>query len=209
MVHVHRRLRQRIQRRQGSWCCSRAKAHIGMTESMLFTPPDDGCAQRFATKLVGAVLPGGVHCGPLYCISGIGLAAQANVDLLEATSKRLALLRGPWVGGGDFNGTAEELRKTGWLEVVKGTIIQPSGSTCTRGSGRTIDFFVVSNSLVPHVVGAYNIADAGMVKTHSPVRLILGASPGATVCGASKLQQPTRLASPPVRSTNAPHGPCW
>ena len=119
-----------------------AKARSGMSESMLLTPPDDGCAHRFATKLVGVVLPDGVHCGSLYCISGIGLAAQANVDLLEAASKRLALRKGPWVVGGDFNGTAEELRKTGWLDVVKGTITQPSGSTCSLGSCRTIDFFV-------------------------------------------------------------------
>ena len=87
------------------------------------------------------------------------------------------MFKGPWVIGGDFNGTADELRKTGWLELVKGTIIQPSGKTCSRKGGRTLDFFVVSNCLVSHVVGAYNIGDADMVKTHSPVRLIIGSKP--------------------------------
>ena len=87
------------------------------------------------------------------------------------------MIKGPWVIGGDFNGTADELSKTGWLELVKGTIIQPSGKTCSRVGGRTLDFFVVSNCLVSHVVGAYNIADAEMLKTHSPARLILGSKP--------------------------------
>ena len=80
--------------------------------------------------------------------------ARRRAARCRATARRVAMFKGPWVIGGDFNGTADELRKTGWLEVVKGTIIQPSGKTCSRGGGRTLDFFVVSNCLVPHVVGA-------------------------------------------------------
>ena len=76
-----------------------ARAHIGMSESLLFEPPDDCSTQRFRMKLVGAAQPGGVHVGSLYNISAIGLAAQLNVDLLEAVSLRLALVKGPWAIG--------------------------------------------------------------------------------------------------------------
>ena len=52
----------------------------------------------------------------------------------------------------------------------------PKGGTCSLGERRTLDFFVVSLSLEPHVVCVFNVSDAPM-STHSPVRLILGSKP--------------------------------
>ena len=112
----------------------------------------------------------------MYLISRIGVKATANQNILEAVSARLALLMGPWVLGVDANCTPQELIDTGWLAVVKGKVVYPSGKTCTAGVGRTIDFFVISLDMDPYVVGAFNITDAG-TSPHSPVRLIVSGKP--------------------------------
>ena len=79
----------------------------------------------------------GVHLGCGYLISGIGLSHKSNVDLLGLMAARIALIAGPWIIGADWNGTAQELRDTGWLELVGGVIVAPDATTCNN---RTIDF---------------------------------------------------------------------
>jgi len=80
-----------------------------------------------------------------------------------------------WVIGGDFNCTPEQLRATGWLKLVGGVIVQPKLPTC---GDRTLDFFVVSNSMAHAVIGAWVVGD-GEFRPHSPVRLVLKAKPNS------------------------------
>jgi len=65
----------------------------------------------------------------------------------------------------------DELRETGWLKTIKGTIYAPDAPTC---GDRVIDYFVVSDGLAQAgaVVAACTIGDAGF-NPHSPARLIV------------------------------------
>ena len=67
------------------------------------------------------------------------------VDLLQTIAGIVSELRGPWILAGDFNFTPEDIRGTGWLELLNGVVHAPSAPTC---NGRGVDFFVTSASLV-------------------------------------------------------------
>jgi len=56
----------------------------------------------------------------------------------------IATLRGPWILGGDWQCTPDELREAGWLKIVKGVIYAPTAPTC---GDRILDYFVVSEGL--------------------------------------------------------------
>ena len=86
----------------------------------------------------------------------------------------LATLRGPWILGGDWQCTPDELRSTGWLNIVKGVIDAPTAPTC---GDRVMDYFVVSECLsqVWAIVVACVIGDQTF-GPHSPVRLIVKAN---------------------------------
>lgn len=85
----------------------------------------------------------------------------------------IATQRGPWILGGDWQCTPDELRITGWLKTVKGVIYAPEAPTC---GDRVLDYFVVSEELAQSwaIVAACVIVDATFAP-HSPVRLIVKA----------------------------------
>jgi hypothetical protein len=91
------------------------------------------------------------------------------LDLLQTVGALVATLRGPWIIGGDWQCTPDDLKATGWLQTVKGVIHAPAASTC---GDRIIDFFVVSACFSQAVVATCVIGDGGF-KPHSPVRLIV------------------------------------
>ena len=69
---------------------------------------------------------GGVHCGSpyLYSMKGKGgVQAQCNLDMLDSMAFTLNGLVGPWILGGDWNCTPQELADTGWR-----------GGECGRGA---------------------------------------------------------------------------
>ena len=83
---------------------------------------------------------GGVHLVSLYLHDGEGLSRR-NLDLLQGLAFLLGRLRGPWIVGGDFNLTQEDLRQANWFELVGGTPFATDEPTC---GARSIDFFVLS-----------------------------------------------------------------
>ena len=82
---------------------------------------------HFAMKRVAAMVKGGIHCGSAYLFSGVGVAAKCNLDLLDTMAFTLSGLVGPWIVGGDWNCTPEELRATGWLKKVGGDSSRTKG----------------------------------------------------------------------------------
>ena len=54
---------------------------------------------RFTMKRAAAMGKGGCHLGSIYCVSQIGIAAKANLDLLESVAFTLSRLVGPWILG--------------------------------------------------------------------------------------------------------------
>ena len=79
----------------------------------------------------------------------------------------------PWILGGDWNCTPQELRDTGWLQKVGGTIHAPAAATCNES---VYDFFVVKSCISDGVQSTHKIGDAGYTP-HSPARLIFKGIP--------------------------------
>ena len=107
----------------------------------------------------------------------------------------LNTLTGPWIVGGDWNCTPEDLRATGWLKKVSGVIVAPIGSTC---NGKVYDYFVVAAAIADAVHSVHKSSDAGLTP-HSPARLIFKGLPRATMIRQIKAPHPI----PAI----LPHGP--
>ena len=61
---------------------------------------------RFALGTAGALAQGGVHLASVYLeTTPAGVAAPANLDLLQSIAGVIKVLIGPWVIGGDWNDT--------------------------------------------------------------------------------------------------------
>ena len=80
---------------------------------------------------------GGFHLGSIWLFDSQG-ASQQNLAVLGAAAEQLALLRGPWVIGGDWNMPPHDLAATGWPDLVGGTIVAPELPTC---NGKVYDYF--------------------------------------------------------------------
>ena len=153
------------------------RKHVGMANATPLAgdwPQLDG---RFDAKRIGAVARGGVTVATCYLHTGIGIGAEANLNLLHAIAAALRPCVGNWLLGGDFNCTPDQLRATGWLELVGGRIIAPAASTCGE---RTIDFFVIGASLAHAALSAHTVGDAEC-RPHHPVRCLLRAKPRRTL----------------------------
>ena len=141
------------------------RSNLGMSR-----PPFDcdcGIDARFMLRWAGTLIRGGFFLGSIYLRTTEGLSA-ANLDILHKAAGVLARVKGQWVVGGDWN-TPEVLVKSGWLNLVKGTIRRPNQATCNANE---YDFFVSSQGIAAGVVGVAVISDGGFTP-HSPVRLYL------------------------------------
>ena len=141
--------------------------HIGMRDAY----PEFGVPeleQRLTLEKVDCAARGGLNLGSCYLISGTGIATTKNLDRLHCLAGMLKRISGPWIIGGDFNGTPEELAATGWLKVVGGRIHRPKMPTCGE---RCLDFCVSSMCIVDDIVDVKLVADN--TSPHSPVRLYM------------------------------------
>eukprot|EP00959_Pyramimonas_sp_CCMP1952_P417368 8744454-Pyramimonas_sp.AAC.1 len=91
-----------------------------------------------------------------------------NFQIIMKLAERLRGVNMPYIVGGDFNCTPHEVLESGTLKYFEADMFHPT--VATFSSGRTIDFFVVSNQLVVDEVEA--LVDI-QISTHShvPVRL--------------------------------------
>ena len=164
-----------------------ARSHFGLARSPGIHAIEVD-RSRVIVRWIGAVCRGGIHLVSVYLYFGEGLSPQ-NVDLLQTIAGVVSELRGPWILAGDFNLTPEDVRGTGWLELLNGVIHAPSVPTC---NGRVIDFFVTSASLASAVVAVSVVLDSG-TSPHSAVRLLLRASPRSVMINT--LRKPFKFAS--------------
>ena len=73
---------------------------------------------------------GGVNMGSLYLndtwmtkgVPNLTIHAKDNLTTLESVAFTLSTLSGPWILGGDWNCTPEELKATNWLLKAGGVI---------------------------------------------------------------------------------------
>ena len=166
------------------------RTHIGMKSYICDEAWPVLLNQRFILKHVAACCRGGIHMGSCYLTScSAGVKDKRNLDTLHHMAGVLNSLKGPWAVGGDWSCTPEELAQTGWLKIVKGTVVAPQVSAC---NSRAIDFFVVSEGLSQAAPAAYTIGD-GWFYPHSAVRLILRGRARASV--VRKLKAPRGFAA--------------
>ena len=156
-----------------------SRTQIGSKNSFADEGGDLQLQARFQMKHFGAVCKGGIHFGSCYLHCNWDANRKFNLDLLEAIGARIGTLRGPWIIGGDWQCPPDDLRETGWLKTVKGTIYAPTAPTC---GDRALDYFVVSEGLAQAgaIVAACTVGDAGF-KPHSPSRLIVKADARAVM----------------------------
>ena len=179
---------------------NRASAGVGILSSggIGLQPHDDAIPHEYspciAAAWIGGVIRGGIHCVSVYLRDSEGLS-EANLAILTQLAALLKSLSGPWLVGGDWNLQPELLRDARWLDLVHGTVHAPSQPTCHSS---TYDYFVVSATLNPAVVGVQRIADAGLCP-HSPVRLLLR--------GDARRPMVRKLVRPPRINGVLPFGP--
>ena len=144
-----------------------ARSFFGMVQRRLAEVP-----VRFQSRIscahVGAFCKGGEHFISLYLWTSEGMS-QRNLDLLQTVAMVVASLCGPWVLAADFNVTPDVLRQTGWLALVKGSIVASTDPTCNKN---VYDYFVVDRRLGAAVLGVSLVNDAGF-HPHFPSRIFL------------------------------------
>jgi endonuclease/exonuclease/phosphatase (EEP) superfamily protein YafD len=81
----------------------------------------------------------------------VGVEGGDNPHRLEALAAHLTGLKIPFILGGDWNATPQEM--VAFASFIKGAIITPSNVafTCTSGAGRMLDYVIVANSLASQV----------------------------------------------------------
>ena len=149
---------------------------------------------RIGAAWLGAVQKGGVHFVTVYLKDGEGIS-QTNQAILTELAAYLGTIRGPWIVGGDWNVTPQQLQSASWDSIVKGSIKQPAGPTC---NGKVYDYFVVSKSIEASVVAVTSLENGGF-SPHSAVRLFLS--------GAARHKAVRRLVKPKMIKAELPAGP--
>ena len=69
----------------------------------------------------------------VYLRTGEGMSQQ-NLCILEALAHGLNMLLGQWIIAGDWNASPEELKRTGWLDLVGGGRYTPHRSQPVEGA---------------------------------------------------------------------------
>ena len=115
--------------------------------------------------------------------------------ILQVISTALTKLRGPWLIGGDWNVSPEELERSGWLQSVGGFIVATTENTCNSSR---YDFFVVSTRM-RHAVRGIQLVDDHGFKPHFPARLL--------IAGDARRKLVRHIKKPTKVEGVLPHGP--
>ena len=145
---------------------------------------------------LGAFCKGGLFCLSAYFWHSEGLSKR-NLDMLEAIAQTIKRLHGPWLLAADFNFTPDELRMSGWLQLVGGQIHASNQPTCNQNE---YDFFVADKRLSSLVLGVALVNDTGS-KPHSAIRLWLQGKPRSH--SVLVLAQPLKVEMAACRKTPA------
>ncbi len=118
---------------------------------------------RFICGITGDL--GGIACASVYGWSGQTVSAQLR--LWRAVATQMKLIGLPFVIGGDWQVTPQEMQAVAYPELLNACIVAPTEPT-NLISLRTIDFFLVSRSLMPFLKGV-EVAKGARFSPHAPV----------------------------------------
>ena len=166
---------------------------------------------RAAGARILGMIRGGIIFVSLYLKSGEKPNSMLNWAILTRVAEILNLCQIPFVIGGDFQCTPQELRDTQWLDILKGVIVSSGQVTCTTvTSAREIDFFVASKGM-ESVLEQPEPMHGTCIATHCPVGTTMMGNPRAlTVKGfVMPVNFPRREPYGPVRKVRpwAPFAP--
>ena len=117
-----------------------ARTHLGLARSPVEV--DARYRARVIVAWVGAGLRGGLHLVSVYLFPSEGLSDRNRV-LLEEVARLVTTVRGPWLVGGDFQMSPDQLRASGWVAWVGGRVFCAGQPTCTSAvEGAELDYFV-------------------------------------------------------------------
>ena len=134
---------------------------------------------RAAGARVHGLIKGGVLVISIYLITGEAPNSEDNWRILSRVGEIIAMVKLPFVIGGDFQCSPEELRCTGWLEGIEGTLRASGKVTFTSAQGANeIEYFVVSNGLVS-ATPLPTIDLDSCIATHCPVLMGFEGNPRA------------------------------
>ncbi len=123
----------------------------------------DALNGRFICGVTGDL--GGIASASVYGISGQGVSSQLR--LWRAVATQMKLIGLPFIIGGDWQVTPQEMQAVGYPELLNAYIVAPSEPTNVI-SLRTIDFFLVSKSLMPFLKGV-EVVKGTRFSPHAPV----------------------------------------
>ena len=132
---------------------------------------------RIAVAWSQAVTKAGILILSVYLWTNEGLSAK-NLRVLAAAAAIIDSHGGPWLIGGDFNMTPEELQQGAgweWLGRVGGVVRGTGTPTCAGGVGRELDFFIIDARLAEQVIKVEPVLSLRK-EPHSPVRMVLKAT---------------------------------
>ena len=135
--------------------------------------PKSPHGHRWIPVMVHSAAWGHVAVVSVYGYSGEGTGHRNRALLGELRNWAAAREGTPYVIGGDWNATPEQLRTMGGS--VLGALCNPGVPTCrpSRGEPREIDYWVVSPAAAARVEEWGPVADAP-IATHDAVKLELG-----------------------------------
>ena len=150
---------------------------------------------RCVFTMWSGVLAEGILVVSLYAYTGPHAVAK-NADLLELLAKEISAIKVPFVVGGDWNMSPEDLSRTGFPTRLKATVVSPAAPTYVAGAAATtLDYFIVADCLRP-MVEEVLVHEGSGVKKHRPVELVLA--------GRVRAERVLTLAKPPLRPAVAP-----
>ena len=154
-----------------------AKSHLHFSP----VPASAGATEAFTSRVAMATLRvrrTQILLVSLYCWTGEH-AEQRNTALHAELGPYIDANGGIYIIGGDWNQTGEQLEDTGFPAQAKGIIVTPQVDfTCTSGSRRLIDYFVIARSLT-HVFVENGVDEGSPFSPHTAVRAKLCARPAA------------------------------
>ena len=195
--------------RSRGWRCTASAAHrieagrgsggcgVAVRLGLGVSPHDfvqEGFRHRIHFAWFSGIVRGGIHCGSIWLHDSQGVS-EANLLLPDQAAATLSLLQGPWLIGGDWNITPEQLQATSWLGLVDGVIFAPTHPTC---HGDVYDFVVVARGLA-HAVAGISRIEGAVLHPHWPSRFLLR--------GDARRQLVRRLVKPRPVPALLPHGP--
>ena len=125
-------------------------------------------AQRHRISYAYGTAMGGIFMVSVYLKHTEGMSAD-NAAILDDLAASLATLNKPWIIGGDFNMSPEDLSASGWPAMVRGKVCAPLHNTCYSNR---YDYFIVSESLAGAVHATQNIQDTGTFP-HTGTRILM------------------------------------